>query len=294
MMIKKFSTLMPVAFLGLAFSLASLTVQAQNNFDDVEIKATELADNVYMLTGAGGNIGVYTDTNGAIMVDAQYAPLKDKITAAIAELTDQPITTLINSHFHGDHTSGNAAFANDGVTVVAQQNVYQRLSENAEFDAAGLPRITFADALTVTTEAGPVKLKHYPTGHTDGDVVVWFPAANVIHAGDLFFVDRFPFVDLNAGGSVMGYIENVEAVISEIDAETQIIPGHGDLSDKADWQRLIDMMKATREEVMAMREQGLSEAEMVEQGLDDKWADWSWNFITEKRWIETLYRDLEG
>lgn len=269
-------------------------VVAQNNYDNVSIEATKLADNVYMLTGAGGNIGVFTGTDGAIMVDAQYAPLKDKITAAIAKLSDQPIKTLINSHFHRDHTDGNAAFAAEGVSVIAQQNVYNRLQANENFDRAGLPQITFSQQLTIQTEQGSLQLEYYPDGHTDGDIITWFPGANVIHAGDLFFVDRFPFIDLNAGGTVDGYINNVSAVISKIDDNTQIIPGHGSLSDKSDWQRLVDMIKATRAEVVAAKAKGLSEAEVIEQGLSEKWQDWSWNFITEKRWIETLYRDHDA
>lgn len=269
-------------------------VVAQNNYDNVSIEATKLADNVYMLTGAGGNIGVFTAADGAIMVDAQYAPLKDKITAAIAKLTDKPVTTLINSHFHGDHTDGNAAFAAAGVTVIAQQNVYNRLQANENFDRAGLPQITFSQQLAIQTQQGALQLEYYPDGHTDGDIITWFPGANVIHAGDLFFVDRFPFIDLNSGGTVDGYINNVSAVIGKIDDDTQIIPGHGSLSDKSDWQRLVDMIKATRAEVLAAKAKGMSEAEIVEQGLSDKWQDWSWNFITEKRWIETLYRDDEA
>ncbi|RUO65742.1 Glyoxylase, beta-lactamase superfamily II [Pseudidiomarina planktonica] len=269
-------------------------VVAQNNYDNVSIEATKLADNVYMLTGAGGNIGVFTAADGAIMVDAQYAPLKDKITAAIAKLSDKPIKTLINSHFHRDHTDGNAAFAAAGVSVIAQQNVYDRLQANEDFDRAGLPQITFSQQLAIQTEQGALQLEYYPDGHTDGDIITWFPGANVIHAGDLFFVDRFPFIDLNAGGTVDGYINNVSAVISKIDDDTQIIPGHGSLSDKSDWQRLVDMIKATRAEVVAAKAKGLSEAEVIEQGLSDKWQDWSWNFITEKRWIETLYRDHDA
>lgn len=284
-------TAMAFAIIVCSALLIAPPVVAQNNYDNVSIEATKLADNVYMLTGAGGNIGVFTAADGAIMVDAQFAPLKDKITAAIAKLTDKPVTTLINSHFHRDHTDGNAAFAAADVRVIAQQNVYNRLQANENFDRAGLPHITFSQQLAIQTQQGALQLEYYPGGHTDGDIITWFPGANVIHAGDLFFVDRFPFIDLNSGGTVDGYINNVSAVISKINDDTQIIPGHGSLSDKSDWQRLVDMIKATRAEVLAAKAQGLSEAEIIEQGLSDKWQDWSWNFITEKRWIETLYRD---
>jgi len=282
-----------LTLLSSVFALAPV-VQAQPDPDNVEIKITQLADRVYMLTGAGGNIGVYRDDDGALIVDAQYAPLKDKISAAIAALHEDQKTSvkmLINSHFHADHTSGNAAFAADGVKIVAHQNVRTRLAANDDFDPQGLPSLTFTDQMQIQTGQGPLILKHYPDGHTDGDIVVWYPEANVIHAGDLFFVDRFPFIDLGAGGTVDGYIDNVSAVIAEIDADTQIIPGHGALSNRDDWQRLIDMIKATREEILAAKAKGHSEADIIDAGLSDQWDDWSWNFITEKRWIETIYRD---
>lgn len=282
---------------GFKFGLMSLvllftasTVQAQANLDEVEIKATQLSERVYMLTGMGGNIGVYVGDDGVIMIDAQYQGLGDKITAAIAELTEQPITMLVNTHFHQDHTGGNADFAKRGVKVVAHENVKTRLAANAEFEAVGLPQITFEKSLELDAGEHNIKLMHLPKGHTDGDVVVWFPNTNVIHAGDLFFVDRFPFVDLNAGGDVQGYIDNVRSVIAQIDGDTQIIAGHGGLSKRADWLRLVHMMEATREEVMTMKERGMSEDEAVAAGLSDQWQDWSWSFINEERWIRTLYK----
>lgn len=277
-------------FISLMLFLGMTNVQAQANMENVEIKATQLSDQVYMLTGMGGNIGVYVGDDGVVMVDAQYKGLAEKITAAIGELSEQPLRTLINTHFHGDHTDGNAPFARQGARIVAHENVLARLAANEKFDRDGLPTITFDESLYVKSGDANIKLQHYPNGHTDGDIVVWFPNANVIHAGDLFFVDRFPFVDLNAGGSVQGYIDNVRAVLAEIDGDTQIIPGHGDLSKRADWLRLIHMMEATREEVDALKAQGLSEDEAVEHGLSEQWQDWSWSFINEERWIRTLYK----
>ncbi len=280
-------------FTALTLLGLSTLVQAQSGLDDVEIEATQLSERVYMLTGAGGNIGVYVGADGVVMVDAQYAPLANKIRAKIAELTEQPLTSLVNTHFHRDHTDGNAAFARQGVTVIAHHNVATRLEQNDAFDAAGVPSVTFGESLQLDNGDETLRLQHYPQGHTDGDVVVWFADSNVIHAGDLFFVDRFPFIDLNAGGSVQGYIDNVTAVIAELNEDTQIIPGHGGLSDKEDWQRLISMIVMTREEVRLMHAEGLSADEAVARGLDDKWADWSWSFITEERWIKTLYQDMQ-
>lgn len=277
-------------FISALYLFTVFAVQAQSNMDNVEIKATQLSERVYMLTGMGGNIGVYVGDDGVVMIDAQYKGLADKISAAIAEISEQPIKTLVNTHFHGDHTDGNAAFARKGVNVVAHDNVRARLAANSDFDTAGLPKMTFKQMHSVDTGDAAIKLTHYPNGHTDGDIIVWFPNSNVIHAGDLFFVDRFPFVDLSAGGNVQGYIDNVRAVVQQLDADTQIIPGHGGLSNRDDWIRLVDMMEATRAEVMAMKEQGMTEDEAVESGLSQQWADWSWNFITEERWIRTLYK----
>lgn len=277
-------------FISALYLFTAFAVQAQSNMDNVEIKATQLSERVYMLTGMGGNIGVYVGDDGVVMIDAQYKGLADKISAAIAEISEQPIKTLVNTHFHGDHTDGNAAFARKGVNVVAHDNVRARLAANSDFDTAGLPKMTFKQMHSVDTGDAAIKLTHYPNGHTDGDIIVWFPNSNVIHAGDLFFVDRFPFVDLSAGGNVQGYIDNVRAVVQQLDADTQIIPGHGGLSNRDDWIRLVDMMEATRAEVMAMKEQGMTEDEAVESGLSQQWADWSWNFITEERWIRTLYK----
>ncbi|KFZ31461.1 hypothetical protein IDSA_01725 [Pseudidiomarina salinarum] len=280
-----------LAVLSLTTGLSAV-VQAQSRFDDVQIESVQLSERVYMLTGAGGNIGVYVGDDGVYMVDAQYAALADKIRAEIATLTDRQLSTLINTHFHGDHTDGNAAFARQGVTVIAHHNVAERLARNADFDQAGIPDLTFGESLALNAGDGTLRLQHYPQGHTDGDLVVWFADANVIHAGDLFFVDRFPFIDLNAGGSVQGYIDNASSVIAQLDENTKIIPGHGGLSDKDDWQRLISMITITREEVRLMQVEGLSVDEAVARGLSDRWADWSWGFITEERWIKTLYQDM--
>jgi len=270
--------------------LVAAPAWAQANLAEVEVKATQVAGNVYMLTGMGGNIGVYVGDDGVVMIDAQYQGLADKITAAIAAVTEQPIKTLVNTHFHGDHTDGNAPFARNGVMVVAHENVKTRLAANDKFDRDGLPKVTFSDGLEVKAGSQSVRLQHYPNGHTDGDVVVWFPQANVIHAGDLFFVDRFPFIDLNAGGNVQGFIDNVRAVIAELDTQTQIIPGHGPLSKRADWLRLVHMIEATREEVLTLKQQGMSVEQVIEHGLSEQWQAWSWSFINEERWIRTLYQ----
>ncbi|WP_417656127.1 MBL fold metallo-hydrolase [Pseudidiomarina aestuarii] len=276
-----------------AAALVTLTVSAQPTMDDVEIKATQVSERVFMLTGAGGNIGVYVGDNGVAMVDAQYAALTDKIATAISEISDKPLQLLVNTHYHRDHVDGNAGFVERGAKVVAHENVLSRLQADAEFNTTGLPTITFDNELVLKIGGdSQLFMRHYATGHTDGDAVIWFGDENVIHAGDMFFVDRFPFIDLNSGGNVQGFIDNVSAVIAELDDETKIIPGHGPLSTKQDWQRLVSMVIITREEVRMMQTEGLSADEIVERGLSDQWDSWTWGFITEERWIRTLLQEL--
>lgn len=268
------------------------TAQAQATMADVEVKAQQLSDKVYMVTGAGGNIGLFVGDDGVVMVDAQYAAISDKILVALRDITQQPLKLLVNTHHHRDHVDGNANFVAAGAVVVAHEKVVPRVMNDENFDPAGAPTITFSDKLSLRVASDVLQLQHYPTAHTDNDAVVWFADENVIHAGDLFFKDRFPFIDLNSGGTVQGYIDAIEHTMAMLADDTQIIPGHGSLANKADWQRLVSMIVMTREEVRLMMLDGLSVEQMVERGLAEQWQDWSWGFINEERWIRTLYNDM--
>ncbi|WP_460856252.1 MBL fold metallo-hydrolase [Rheinheimera gaetbuli] len=276
--------------LVVAATLLMLTAPLQaERFKDVQIQETKLADNLYMLAGAGGNMAAVVDANKVLLVDSQYAELADKIKAKLQQLGGSSgVTKLVNTHVHGDHVGGNSAIG-AGIDIVAHRNVLSRLLQDDAFDRRGLPTITFSQQLTLQLNDYSVRLDYMPPGHTDGDVVVWFEQANVVHFGDLLFEGRFPFIDISRGGSVKGYIENTRALIAMLNDQTKVIPGHGQLTDKAGVQRSLDMMMATLAIVQGYKAAGLTELQAVEQGLGKQWQSWHWNFITEQRWIKTLY-----
>ncbi len=266
---------------------------AQDRFANVEITTVKVAGNVSLLYGSGGNIGVSAGPDGILMIDDQFLPLSDRIKAALAELgTDSP-TWLLNTHYHGDHTGGNPAFGDSSI-IVAHDNVRLRLlAGQPPMAAEGLPVVTYSDRASIHFNGEEVRLIHLPTGHTDGDSVVLFTESGVIHLGDHFFRDRFPYVDLNGGGTVDGYIRNVEMMLTMIDDDMHIIPGHGELARRDDLVRFLDMMKATRAKVQQMLDAGNSAEDIVARGLGDQWSSWNWAFINEERWIRTLVSDLQ-
>ena len=258
--------------------------------DPPKITSQPLAPQLYMVKGSGGNIGVLLGKDGALVVDAQFAATAPLVKAELERLqSGVSVNTLVNTHFHRDHTDGNAALAG-GARIIAHQAVLTRLQSDEKFNKAGLPTETVSGEKTLSLNGQQVLLQTLPVSHTDGDLVVWFKAQNVLHMGDLFFADRFPFIDLKSGGSVAGYIANTKTILSQIDDATKIIPGHGDLMDKAGLQRSLTMMEQTLAEVQAMKAQGLSADQAVAKGLSAEWKKWSWNFITEERWIRTLYQ----
>lgn len=277
----------------LSTMLAALTctAAAQSQFDDVEIVTTHIGGSVHMLVGSGGNIGVSAGDDGVLMIDDQYAPLAEKITAAIAELTDAPKRFVINTHYHGDHTGSNAYFAqNKGMTIFAHENVRIRLAAGEDVDQAMLPVVTYQDGIKFHLNNETIHVFHLEDGHTDGDSAVWFEQPDILHTGDLFFKDMFPYIDLGAGGSVTGYIQSVETLLSKIDDDTKVIPGHGSLANKADLQRFLDMLKETHAHVQSRKAGGLTEQDLIDTGLPEKWDSWAWRFINEERWIKTLYQ----
>lgn len=258
--------------------------------DKVQVTSTELAPHLYMIKGAGGNIAAVVGPEGALVVDSQYEHMVPQIKAELeSKEAGVQIKTLINTHFHGDHVNGNAALAS-GAQIIAHTNVLTRLKADSKFPVAGLPTKTFVGEKQLSLNGVDLQLVTMPVSHTDGDLVVWFKEANVLHMGDLFFADRFPFIDLNSGGDVAGYINNVKTLLGQINDKTRLIPGHGDLMDKAGLQRFLTMMEQTLVEVNAMKAEGKTEDQIVVQGLSAQWKSWSWNFITEERWIRTLFK----
>lgn len=273
-----------------ALVLALMLTGAAVAQDKVQVSSTELGKHLYMVKGAGGNIAAVVGPEGAVVIDSQYEQMAPQIKAELeSKQAGVQIKTLINTHFHGDHVSGNAALA-AGAQIIAHTNVLTRLKADSKFPVAGLPTETFVGEKQLSLNGVDIRLVTMPVGHTDGDLVVWFKQANVLHMGDLFFADRFPFIDLKSGGSVDGYINNVKLLISQIDDSTKLIPGHGDLMDKAGLQRFLAMMEQTLAEVNALKAAGKTEDQIVAQGLSAQWKNWSWNFITEERWIRTLFK----
>ncbi|MCK7459210.1 MBL fold metallo-hydrolase [Idiomarina aminovorans] len=261
-----------------------------NQLEDVTIEHNEVADNIYMLTGAGGNMLISSGEDGVFLVDDQYTQVAEKIAAKIEELSGEGVKYILNTHFHGDHVGSNMWFAtNQSSTIFAHDNVRKRLSNDDSFAEMGLPAITFDSGITFHLNDDTIYVFHLPAGHTDGDSAVWFESANVLHTGDLLFNKRFPFIDLKSGGDVDGYIANVETLLDRITDDTVIIPGHGPLADKADYRGFLAMLKETKAEVDTMKQQGMTLDDIKTQGLSDKWNDWSWSFISEERWIATLY-----
>lgn len=263
-----------------------------DRFADVQIEATELAPGLYMLTGAGGNMAVLTGDDGILLIDAQFAEMAGKIEAKLSELAEgQTLQVLVNTHFHGDHVGGNAKLAADS-RIIAHDNVRKRLQADSNFPAEGLPNLTFTDQLSLHMNGQHILLTAMQPSHTDGDSIVWFKAANVVHMGDLMFEGRFPFIDTNAGGNLQAYMDVTRHVIASIDASTQVIPGHGVLTNQAGLERELRMMEATLAQVQQFKAEGLTLEAMIARGLGERWQDWHWNFITEERWIRTLYQAL--
>jgi len=265
------------------------------------MKATKVAGNVWMLEGAGGNIGVSVGDDGLLIVDDQFAPLADKIRAALKGIADKKLHFILNTHWHGDHTGGNVAFGPEA-TIIAHDNVRKRLSteqKSAVFNSTtppspkeALPVITFDQTLTVHFNGEDIRAIHYPHGHTDGDSVIFFSASNVIHLGDDFFAGRFPFVDLESGGSVEGLIKNIGELITKIPNDAKLIPGHGPISTLDDLKSYHRMLQQTTEIVRGKIKAGKTLDQIKSEGLPAEWAPWGTGFIKTDRWVETIYRSL--
>jgi cyclase len=272
---------------------------AQQDFSKVEIKVTKVAGTVYMLEGAGGNIGVSVGEDGIVMVDDQFAPLAPKIREALKGLTDKPIKFVLNTHFHGDHTGGNAQFGAEA-PIIAQENVRKRLQEGGSVAGsevktaakAGLPVITFNDRATVHLNGEDIRAIHFPHGHTDGDSIIFFPQSNVLHMGDDFVTYGFPFVDVRSGGSVSGMIAGVEMALSLAPSDVKIIPGHGAVSTTADVRQFVQMLKDTRALVAQAAGQGKKADEMKQEHLLAKYETLGKGFIKTDAWIDLLYAEV--
>lgn len=285
---------------ALAMLAAPVTGAAQDN---VDFKSTEIYPGIHMLEGeggfAGGNVCLVLGGDGVILIDDALEPMAPKLIAAIEGITDEPIDFVVNTHVHGDHVGGNDELNMRGATVFAHDNIRRRLIEEGRSTAGGnipasindLPQVTFSDSVTFHTNGFEAFVFHLERAHTDGDGAVHFRNVNVIHAGDVFFNKLFPFIDLDSGGSVDGFIAAQRKILSMADDDTVIIPGHGVLADKADLQAAVDMLADAQSRVGALVAAGRSADEIVaENPLADYHDGWNWGFITTERMTRTLVR----
>ena len=279
------------------------TVAAQE--PEATVRTEAVAPGIYVLYGSGGNIGASVGADGVFLVDDQYAVMTPKIAAALAKLSPDAPRFVLNTHWHGDHTGGNENLAAKGSLIVAHDNVRVRMSTeqfNKFFERAtpaspakALPVVTFNDSVSFFLNGDEVRGVHVANAHTDGDVFIHFRKANVIHAGDVFFAGRYPFIDLDSGGSVAGVIAAVDRMLELADAGTKIIPGHGDVTDEAGLAAYREMLAATSARVGELAKAGKSVDEVLAaKPTADFDAELTWTFITPERYVRILYRDATG
>lgn len=269
---------------------ANVVVQGQQTAPERH----DLGDGLYMIVGAGGNIMVSIGEDGGFVVDTQFANIAQANLDLIAEVSDKPVEFVLNTHFHGDHTGGNAAFHAEGATIIAHDNVRKRLNAASEGSTtSSLPVITFSENTTFHWNAQEIRIMHTPQAHTDGDTIVFLPKANVLHTGDVMFKGRYPFIDLAGGGTVQGAIDALTHIYNLANDETEIVPGHGPLANRADVMAIVDMLNAGRTAVRQEMMQGKSREDVISStplaAFDE---DWTWRFITSDRMTGTFYDDL--
>lgn len=280
---------LPHVSLLCASVLLATTAFAQTDFDSVQITATPAKGNITMLQGNGGNIAISKGADGVLMVDDQFLPLAGKIKAAIGEFGGDAPTFLLNTHWHGDHSGGNEAFADEAI-IIAHDNVRVRLAapDSGRVPEA-LPVITYGEGLSIHFNGEEIRLIHLPTGHTDGDTAIWFTGSNVIHMGDEYVTSGFPFVDLASGGNVAGLIGNHENILAQLPDDITIIPGHGNLATKADFAQWGTMVKITASLVIEKIATGESLEEIIAEGLPAEYDSFGQGFISEEAWITAIY-----
>ena len=288
-----------------AFAVTALAMSGLCSADRhqaTSFTVTEINASLKLLQGRGGNIALSTGVDGVLIVDDDYADMSDALKKQIDRYggTDR-LKYIINTHWHGDHTGANAALG-QGVSIVAHNNVRQRLSTRQEvafFNMVSepqpkhaLPSLTYPQSMVIHFNDETITLEHYPGGHTDGDSVVFFEQAGVAHLGDLMFNDMFPFVDIGSGGNAVAYADNVGDILKKIDDNTVVIPGHGALTNKKGLETYHQMLTGTIAEVAAMKKAGLSLEQAQAKGLSKTWQRWNVGFIKEPVWISFIYNSL--
>ncbi|MEQ1606825.1 MAG: MBL fold metallo-hydrolase [Pyrinomonadaceae bacterium] len=268
------------------------------NKQDVTVKTQKISGNVYMLQGQGGNIGAIAGPEGILIVDDDYKAVSQKLSAALKDLGSAIPKFILNTHWHGDHTQGNDFFGSQQSIIIAHANVRKRLidppvifgQKTPPYASHALPMLTYTESMSIHLNGEDITLRYYPNGHTDGDSVVFFKNANVVHLGDDFFVGRFPFVDIDSGGSVQGMINNVSSLLKTIPPDAKLIPGHGSLATTTDLQAYRDALSETAKIVEDQMKAKKTLDEIKKTGLPKKFESFGGGFIKTDRWIETVYR----
>jgi len=289
--------------LCVAVAFAAAPAVAQQDFSEVEIGTTEVTSGVYMLQGAGGNIGVSIGADGVFLIDDQYAPLTEKIVAAVRAIDDGPIRFVLNTHWHGDHTGGNESLGGSGALIVAHDNARRQMTVGQFFELwdrkvepsseGSLPVVTFSDAVTFHLNGDVIHAFHVEHAHTDGDSMVHFEKANVLHMGDVFFNGTFPFIDVYSGGSLSGIISGCNKALKIVDDDTSIIPGHGSLGNRAELVAYRDMLQTAHAAIAPLVRQGksLEEIQAAEPlaPLVEKWGN---GFIKAEAFLGLVYQGM--
>jgi glyoxylase-like metal-dependent hydrolase (beta-lactamase superfamily II) len=299
---RPFRRLAPI-FMLMTLMLHPLPASAQRDWSKVEIKALEAGPGVYMLTGAGGNLGLCVGEDATFLVDDQYAPLTEKITAAVAKISEKPVRFVVNTHMHGDHAGGNENLGKAGALIVAHENVRRRMSVDQIHALSGdttraypkpaLPVITFTDSVSFHLNGQEITVAHVRNAHTDGDAVIHFRGSNVVHMGDVYFNGIYPFIDTGSGGSIRGMIAAVEAVLARVDESTKIIPGHGPLSNKREMEDYLKMLRGVRDGVRGAIAAGKTRDQTIAMKPTSSWdAIWGDGFMKPDLFTGSVYDDL--
>ncbi len=296
---------MKYLYLTLTFFISFHTLQAQRDFNKVQIKEEKVGEQLYMLTGSGGNMALLHGEDGVFLIDDQFAPLTEKILTKIKTLTGKDkVDFLVNTHWHGDHTGGNENMGKQGALIVAHENVRARMQRGRTKLEAGravkpapkvaLPVMTFEEGINLHLNGEDIMVFHVDIAHTDGDAIVYFPKSNVIHTGDTYFKERYPYIDINSGGHINGVLKTLERIIFLADGDTKIIPGHGSLSNKEELMAYRNVLMTCRDRIQKAIKAGKTLEEIQASDITKEWDEsWGGGFINPTSFRKTLYTNLK-